>query len=59
MTNAKLNGQSPYSINKEDPAQAHNPTEMGDDSDLNHSFDKIEVEDADQERTIPDIKTKI
>ena len=32
---------------------------MGDDSDLNHSFDKIEIEDGEQERTIPEIKTKI
>lgn len=59
MTDVKMNGQSPYSINKEDRAEEHNPTEMGDDSDLNHSFDKVDNEDADQDRTIPDIKTKI
>ena len=39
--------------------EEHNPTEMGDDSDLNHSFDKIDNEDEDKDRTIPDIKTKI
>lgn len=59
MTDIKMNGQSPYSINKEDQVEEHNPTEMGDDSDLNHSFDKVDNEDADQDRTIPDIKTKI